>query len=84
MLEVDGIDNDLTREVDRRVRANLEAAGIPYTAHWGKMNELNRAHIDRVYGPAVQQWIDTRNALLAPDVRAVFTSPELVRLGLDG
>lgn len=82
MLEVDGISNDRTLQVARNVWANLEAANIPYTAHWGKINELDRGHLDTVYGPAVRQWIDTRNALLPPEVRVVFTSPELRRLGL--
>jgi hypothetical protein len=60
----------------------LEAAGIPYTLHWGQMNNFTPARVQAMYGTAVHDWVDSRNAVLDPPARDVFTSPFLQSCGL--
>jgi hypothetical protein len=63
--------------------AALDAAGIPYTLHWGQMNNFTPARVRTMYGDAaVDQWIASRNQLLDAPSRAVFTSPFLQQCGL--
>jgi hypothetical protein len=60
----------------------LEAAGIPYTLHWGQMNNFTPARVQAMYGTAVNDWVVSRNAVLDPPARDVFTSPFLQSCGL--
>lgn len=60
----------------------LEKAGIPYTLHWGQMNNFTPARVRTMYGNAVDEWIRARNQLLSPEMREVFSSPFLQKCGL--
>ena len=60
----------------------LEKAGIRYTLHWGQINNLTSDRVRGMYGPAVDDWIASRNALLEPEAREVFSSPFLEQCGL--
>jgi hypothetical protein len=82
---MDSVNTVKTRAYFEQVYADLEAAGIPFTLHWGKFNTYwtaprLRAH----YGAAaVDQWIASRETLLeSPAVRQVFTNPFMTGLGL--
>ncbi|WP_282087012.1 FAD-binding protein [Aquimarina algiphila] len=85
VLELDGVDADVTRKFYEKVWNRLEAINIPYTLHWGKINfNLNFQRIQNMYGSAtVQHWIDTRNELLSPEAMQVFTNGFIERCGLD-
>jgi hypothetical protein len=61
----------------------LEDEGIPFTFHWGKMNELNIDRITKMYGSDAITWMKCRNKLLGPDSLKVFTNPLLTEWGLD-
>ena len=84
IFEMDSVNTAKTRGYFEQVWADLEAAGIPFTLHWGKYNNFwtpvrLRAH----FGDAVDQWIASREALLeSPAVRQVFTNPFMTALGL--
>jgi hypothetical protein len=85
VLEIDAINTPGTRRYLQRVWADLDAAGIPFTLHWGKFNaHLTPARVRRMYGSdVVDQWIASRNALLqSPEVGRVFANPFTDRLGL--
>jgi hypothetical protein len=60
----------------------MEAAGIPYTLHWGQINNFTPARVRAMYGTVVDDWIASRNAVLDPPARPVFTSPFLQSCGL--
>lgn len=61
----------------------LDAAGIPYTLHWGQMNKFSPARIRKMYGDAaVNRWIASRTRLLNAPSQAAFTSPFLQQCGL--
>ncbi len=60
----------------------FEAAGIPYTLHWGQINNFTPARVRTMYGAAVDDWVNSRNTVLDPPARAVFTSPFLESCGL--
>lgn len=60
----------------------LERAQIPYTLHWGQINNFTPERVRAMYGAAVDEWIASRNKLLDPQTRAVFTSPFLQQCGL--
>jgi FAD binding domain-containing protein/D-arabinono-1,4-lactone oxidase len=67
----------------RAVWQAWEAAGIPYTFHWGKLNDLDAAKARRMYGGAVDRWLAARRTLLAtPELRRVFSNDFTDRLGL--
>jgi hypothetical protein len=61
----------------------LDAAGIPYTLHWGQMNNFSPARIRKMYGDAaVNRWIASRTRLLNAPSQAAFTTPFLQQCGL--
>ena len=83
VLEVDGINTQKTRDYANAVWNNLEQAGIPFTMHWGKLNSfLTKARVKNIYGDNVKKWIESRETLLSPDVRKVFTNDFLKSVGL--
>jgi hypothetical protein len=82
-LEIDAPDTPKTREYANAVWTNLEQAGIPFTMHWGKFNWfLTPDRVQSMYGGNVQKWIASREALLSPEVRSVFTNDFLRSVGL--
>jgi len=82
-LEIDAPNTPKVREYANAVWTRLEQAGIPFTMHWGKFNWfLTPARVQSMYGENVQKWIDSRETLLSPEVRSVFTNDFLRSVGL--
>jgi hypothetical protein len=63
--------------------SEMEASGIPYTFHWGKVNNLDAALVRTMYGAKVDEWIEARNKLLPRDMLPVFTNSFMKETGLD-
>jgi hypothetical protein len=84
VFEIDSVNTPKTRAYFEQVWADLDAAGIPFTLHWGKFNSfLTAARVRDRYGNAVDQWIASRETLLeSPAVRQVFSNPFMIHLGL--
>jgi hypothetical protein len=81
-IELPGAYADNTMAFYNAVWHGLEDAGIPYTLHWGQMNSFTPQRVRNMYGTAVDDWIASRNRLLDPQTRAVFTSAFLEQCGL--
>ena len=81
-MDCDGPDSARTRGAYRQMLAALDAAGIPFTRHWGKFNELDAARIEHDYGADLQAWKRVQDELLPPADRAVFRTPVLDSWGL--
>ena len=85
VFEIDSVNTPKTRAYFEQVWADLDAAGIPFTLHWGKFNSfLTAARVrDRYGAAAVDQWIASRETLLeTPAVRQVFSNAFMTNLGL--
>lgn len=69
-------------------RAALNRAGIPYSMHWGKLGDLDRAKVYADFGhpldtdSLIRQWRGTRDHLLTPFAKSVFWNPALIDYGL--
>ena len=83
ILELDGAYADATIHFYTAVWKRLDDENIPFTFHWGKVNELNPERINKMYGAAAESWIAARNKLLDADSLKVFTNPLLQQWGLD-
>ena len=85
ILEFDGPLSQRTRTYLNRLWRQFDDAGIPYTFHWGKMNNLDAQRVLEMYGAAsVDAWRNARHALLrTPELRRVFANPFLRQVGLD-
>lgn len=85
VIEMDGVDCDLSREFFQKVWDRLESLGILYTLHWGKFNfNLSNERIRNMYGDhAVDTWISCRHRLMDEDFRKVFTNNFMQQCGLD-
>ena len=74
---------DGTTNYYQAVWSGLEAAGIPYTLHWGQMNNFTPDRVRAMYGAARDQWVASRRQLLAtPALQAVFGNGFLQACGL--
>jgi hypothetical protein len=84
VLEMDGVDSDISNSFFQKVWDRLEELSIPYTLHWGKMNfNLNEQRIKNMYSEdAVSKWINTRNQLLDDATKKVFTNSFMQQCGL--
>jgi hypothetical protein len=83
VLELDGAFSDTTYAFYTAAWKTLEDNGIPFTFHWGKVNELDFGRIKNMYGADADAWIAARNQLLDADTRKVFTNTTLQKWGLD-
>jgi hypothetical protein len=83
ILELDGAFSDTTMNFYQAVWQRLDDEKIPYTVHWGKINELNFDRISSMYGNDADNWIVARNKLLDAAGMKVFTNPLLQQWGLD-
>ncbi|PWT99224.1 MAG: FAD-linked oxidase [Bacteroidetes bacterium] len=86
IMELDGVDSDVSRRFFSKIWERLEELAIPYTLHWGKFNfNLNPGRVRQMYGDvAVDKWIACRNKLLDADSKKVFTNNFIQSIGLDG
>ena len=85
VVEMDGLDSKANHKVFANVIRRLELNNIAYTIHWGKLNgPLNADRVKNIYGiDKLREWKLSRERLLTPEVRAVFTNDFMIRCGLD-
>jgi len=83
VVELDGVQSDITWNYYRAVWDELDSLGIPYTFHWGKINNLNDQKVKNMYQTNRDKWILARNNLLSAESLIVFESSPLKNLGLD-
>jgi hypothetical protein len=81
-IEMTGAGGDRTRNFYERAWAALDKAGIPYTQHWGKINNTTAANLRTRWGKSVDQWIAARQSLLSPAGRRLFSNDLLSRCEL--
>ncbi len=83
IVELDGVLSSGTNNFYNKVWQELDKHRIPYTFHWGKLNNMNGQIIRKMYGPKVNKWIDARNTLLPPSSIKVFNNEILSLWELD-
>jgi hypothetical protein len=84
IMELDGVDSDLSRTFIQKVWAKLEELSIPFTMHWGKFNfSLTPELIQTMYGDNVTKWKACRNSLLSDAAKNVFTNNFMIQCGLN-
>ena len=84
VLELDGVFSHNTTRFYQAVWDELDKMKIPYTFHWGKLNNLNDQKVKAIYGASRGAWIDARNRLLPKSSQSLFTNQLLKDWGLDG
>jgi hypothetical protein len=85
VIEMDGLDIKRNHRVFNRVIERVIKDNIPITIHWGKLSlPLNAKLVTNMYGnTAIQSWKQSREKLLSPETRAVFTNEFMQKCGLD-
>lgn len=82
-LDCDGPSSEKTKRAYLRMLDALEAAGIPFTLHWGKFNNLTPARVAADYGNDRVRWKAVRDRLLpTAEDRRLFATDELRAFGL--
>ena len=82
MIDVDGVNLPAMAELQTNCSNALQAAGVPFTLHWGKsIEDLTRDRAERVYGDRVVRWRAARARFL-PDPRLAntFSNEPLARV----
>jgi FAD/FMN-containing dehydrogenase len=81
-IELPAAYSDRTMNYYNAIWQTLEREKIPYTLHWGQINNFTADRVRDMYGAAADDWLKSRNRLLDSQTRAVFTSPFLQQCGL--
>jgi len=84
ILEIDGPRSNKVQDLAARVWKKLDDNKIPYTFHWGKINNLSAKNINsRFESTKINDWQKARRTLLDSDeLRAVFANDFLRTLQL--
>lgn len=83
IMELDGVDSQLSRTFIQKVWTKLDELSIPFTMHWGKFNfGLTPALVQKMYGDNLTKWKSCRKLLLTDEVRKVFTNNFMEQCGL--
>lgn len=83
ILELDCAESTITRNFYTAVWNELQARNIPHSFHWGKIHDLDEAKTRKLYGAAMDKWIEQRNKILSPASMKVFNTQALKDCGLD-
>jgi FAD/FMN-containing dehydrogenase len=82
-IELPAAYSDKTTAYYEAVWNGLTAAAIPYTLHWGQMNNFTPERIQAMYGAARNTWVANRQKLLpSAALQRVFSSAFLQSCGL--
>jgi hypothetical protein len=83
-VELPAVDSDHTHSFYSTMYSELKNSNIPYTMHWGQMNDYNVAgRLSECYTPAtIDKWMQKRNQLLGNNL-SVFNNTFLKDCGLD-
>ena len=82
IIGLDGLQSKTTDAYLKIIHKALDKSGVPYAFHWGKVNNMDAAMVDRMYGTAKKTWIAERNKLLSAPAKKVFTNEYTEKLGL--
>ena len=84
-ISLDGVDSKGARAYFRAAADRLEARGIDYTQHWGKVNAYTPLRVNKAYGGNVAKWLKARREVL-PDAgdRTLFDNLYIEERGLAG
>lgn len=83
VAEFDSVEAKSTWSFYNALWKELDLAGIPYTFHWGKVNNLNAQRVRTMYGHKVDEWIRARLDLIPKEMLPVLTNEFMVANGLD-
>ena len=83
IAEFDSVEASHTHSFYNAIWNALDNAGIPYTFHWGKINNLDKVKVEAKYGDAAMEWMEARNQVLPTEMLPVFTNDALKEFGLD-
>jgi len=85
VVELDGELSERALDFCRMYWKALDAAGIRYTFHWGKVLEMDAPALRKMYGSErVDAWLTARKTLMQdPASMRAFTNDFMVELGLD-
>lgn len=82
-IDCDGPASPRTQRAYEDMLETLERRGIPYTLHWGKINNLTPERVAADYGDDLVRWKAVRDRLLPdPADRRLFATAELRKFGL--
>lgn len=75
IMELDGVDSQLSRTFIEKVWQRLDDLNIPFTMHWGKFNfGLKPDLLKKMYGDKLDKWKACRKSLLSGAVQKVFAN----------
>jgi hypothetical protein len=83
VAEFDSVESSHTHSFYNAIWNTLDQAGIPYTFHWGKINNLDKVKVEAKFGDAAMEWMEARNQILPAEMLPVFTNDALKEFGLD-
>ncbi|MCU7552022.1 FAD-binding protein [Chitinophagaceae bacterium LB-8] len=83
IVEIDVAESSVSKNFYAALWGELFNRNIPHAFHWGKMQNLDAAAVQRIYGDRRDRWIAARNQLLAPEVISIFNNQALKEWGLD-
>jgi len=83
VLELDGVQSAQTFIFYDAMWQSLEKAGIPYTFHWGKINSLNPARLQRMYGDRLTRFEAARARIMDPATIIAMSNNALQDWGID-
>lgn len=82
-LEIAGLLSKRTNWYIKRLWQELDKANIPYTWHWGKINDYDASNVREKFGSErVEKWVRARRNFLPRDARSRFSSDMLVQCQL--
>ncbi len=86
VLEIDGPRSRQVTNTYKQIWRAFDEARIPYTFHWGKMNNLDAERVRKMFGEQrVGAWIAARRKLLPTSgLRRVFSNDFLAQLRMNG
>jgi len=82
LIDLDGVHLPAMSELLAESSSALQAAGVPFTMHWGKwIGHLTRGYVESVYGDRVARWRAARARFLPdPQVAHTFSNEALARV----
>lgn len=85
VMELDGVDAAINHQFYKMMLEALEAEGIKYSIHWGKINRvLTPERLQYIYGKErLDAWKKQRSRVMTPETQNIFNNELMQSCGLD-